>query len=258
MQEAEQHQVDSGERGPSAGFKNFRSYQFGIRLEQHARGGAGAGYSGGQYGQHEHGGDDDLVRRYRDNIGKKNHPVQSEPQRDGIDGLNKIFREADAGDLHIRNEPDDQSGRKREKDRAPEHNRGAVDQRSINCLPEPRRAVGRQLKTERGRLTFEHSARQSPGYNKTQEYAEERDGNHSSGGNKTRKMGGEQRADEDGRDQDLRGPAAVAQGKIIRDDRDDPFPRAVDDSRGNHPGGVAAEAHAHRQRLPAVRTGPAE
>jgi hypothetical protein len=64
-----------------------------------------------------------------------------------------------------------------------------------------------------------------------------------------------QAAEKRRRDEDLRGPTAVAQRKIVRDDRDQPFARAVNDPRRHHPGRVAAEAHHHAHGLLAVRAG---
>ena len=53
----------------------------------------------------------------------------------------------------------------------------------------------------------------------------------------------------------MRGPASVAERKIVGDDGDESFARRVDDAGGDDTGGIATEAHGHGECLLAVRAG---
>ena len=52
-----------------------------------------------------------------------------------------------------------------------------------------------------------------------------------------------------------RGETPVAGHKAVGENGDEPLPGGVDDAAANHPGGVAAEAHGHGQRLLAAGPG---
>ena len=52
-----------------------------------------------------------------------------------------------------------------------------------------------------------------------------------------------------------RGETPVAGHKAVGEHGDEPLPGGVDDAAAHHPGGVAAEAHAHGQRLLAAGPG---
>ena len=52
-----------------------------------------------------------------------------------------------------------------------------------------------------------------------------------------------------------RGETPVAGHKAVGENGDEPLPGGVDDAAAHHPGGVAAEAHGHGQRLLAAGPG---
>ena len=52
-----------------------------------------------------------------------------------------------------------------------------------------------------------------------------------------------------------RGETPVAGHKAVGEDGDEPLPGGVDDAAAHHPGGVAAQAHAHGQGLLAAGAG---
>ena len=55
-----------------------------------------------------------------------------------------------------------------------------------------------------------------------------------------------------------RGETPVAGHKAVGEHGDEPLPGGVDDAAAHHPGGVAAEAHAHGQGLLPAGPGPLE
>ena len=165
---------------------------------------------------------------------------------------------ARAADVDVGQHPDDRAGRRGVSDGAPQDEQRAVDQRRVEDAQDARAAVGRQLQRERRRLALAAScataAHETTSVKSTPisttartEPAAATEANAGRG----------RRADEHRGEHDQRREAAVAGHEVVGEDRDQPLARRVDVRAGDDAGGVAAEAHGHRQRLLAVGAGAA-
>ena len=126
-------------------------------------------------------------------------------------------------------------------------------------LQDARRPVRRQLEAETLVTSPAAPCATEPrGRNEQHRDAEQRDADDGAGRDQAAEVRRGERADEDRRDQDLRRPASVAEREVVGDDGDQSLARRVDDACRHHPRRVAAEPHAHRERLFAVRAGAAE
>ncbi len=161
-------------------------------------------------------------------------------------------------DVDVRAQPDHRAGGQREHHGPPEHEQGAIDQGRVERLPHPGRPVRGQLQTEGAHLALEHGARQRPADDQRQHDPEQGDARDRRRSHDAGEVRRHQAADEERGDQELRGPAAIAEGEVVRDDGDQPFARAVDDAGGHDAGGVAAEAHHRGHGLFAVGAGDLE
>ena len=165
-----------------------------------------------------------------------------------------MLGKAHSPDLNVGYEPNDGARRHSPHHRPPQHDERPVDHRCVESLPDSRRTVRRELEAEERCLSFEDRFRQSPG---DEERHADTD-HHNRDDRKRRDQAGEgrrsQRPDKDGGNENLCGPSAVADGKIVCQDGDEAFAGAVDDPRRDDRRGVAAVSHGHRQRLFPVRT----
>ena len=167
------------------------------------------------------------------------------------------------GDAHtahreVATEPDDGARGCRKDEGSPKHDQRAVDDGRIDRAPEAGRAIGWQLEMEGGDFAAEQCAREHPRAAEHERHAQKddaHDGHQRDEPAVTRRYGG---THEERGQQDLRRPTPVAEREVVRDNGDQSLARTVDDTRGDDARSVAAEAHAHRQRLLAMRPGSAE
>ena len=128
------------------------------RLEHHAGPLTRPGDAGGEDGKHQDRGDDDLVGRDGHHVGEQDHAVEPDPEAGGIEKVNEVLGERAVADRHVADQPDDGARGDCEDDGPPEDEDRSVDERGVERLQDPRRAVGRQLQVEGGRLAAQHGA----------------------------------------------------------------------------------------------------
>jgi len=184
----------------------------------------------------------ELVGRQCEQECGQNHTVQPE---EAADRVKKAGQRAQRFAVsRVGQQPDEHACRQRHADGAAENKKRAVEQRADQHAPDLRDTVGRQLEQERGgRLVFpkcpgEQEGTQQRHRCRQQEKAQHPQRRNQPGGGQEHR----QQRNEDGK-------PSVAGHKRIGYDRARPFAARFDDAAAGYAAGVAADAHAHRQRL---------
>ena len=198
---------------------------------------------------HQHNGHDDLIGGQPQQERQQNDTVQPHKPTERLERRRKAGKQCPAPDRDICQQPQQQAGRRRSRDRAPQYEQGAVTHRTHNDLPPLRFAVGWKLQCKGGRHPSQHGAGKQPCNAKGDQKPQQDQGCQPEGG-KQRAAPAARRPYKKEEDKiDQCGKAPVAGNKAVGEDRQQAFPRGMNNAAAHHAGGVAAKAHADGERL---------
>ena len=209
VQQAKEHEVHRREQIPTARQQNLPRL-FGAALREHART-RRVGLPQHHEGEHHDGGHHDFVGRNGQQIGQQNDPVEAHVPRRRVEPTDEVRRDRSAAHLDVAGEPNQRTGGGGKRQRATQHDDGAVDERGVERAPKLRRTIGRQFEVERRHLAPQHGARQRPRRGEHEHNAQNQHADHGHRRHRRTVFAGKRRRHEERGQKDLRGPTTVAE-----------------------------------------------
>ena len=187
----------------------------------------------------------DLVGRKAEHECQQQHAVHAHDVPERVERSRAPRQQAHTAGVHVCQRPQNHACRRCHGGGAPEHEQRPVENGAHDYLTDLRRTVWRQLQREGRRLAAQHGRAQQPRCAERQPHAQhERRREQQRGGERTAAEGKEH-----GHERDERRKAAVARHEAVGEHGEQPFALGVDDPAADHTRCIAAEPHAHRQRL---------
>ena len=192
----------------------------------------------------------DLVGRKSEHECQQQHAVHAHHPPERVERTCAPSQQARAADMHVCQRPKNHPGRRGHGGRAPEHEQRPVEHGAHDDLPDLRCAVRRQLQCEGRRSAAQHGHAQQPRRAERQPHAQHERRREQQ---RTDERAAAGRGKEHGHERDERRKPPVARHEAVGQHGEQPLALGVDDPAADHARRVAAETHAHRQRLLAAR-----
>ena len=197
---------------------------------------------------------DDLIGRKAKQESGQDYPVKSEQAGEGIEKSGAVCQQALAAYGHVGQQPEQQPRRGCNCSGPAEDEEGPVENGTDDHPADLGPPVRRKLKGKGGGNPLENRYREQLRHREGGKDSEQ----DKSGQHQCRKQGSKGSARGAGKEDadhcDQHGESSVAGHEIVGDHRNQPFARGINNPAADNAGGVAAEAHAHSQRLLAAGT----
>ena len=155
-------------------------------------------------------------------------------------------KQAGSAHIHVGENPQQQTGGGGHGGGSRQNKQRPVEHGTHENLPDLRPAVRRKLQCERRRHAAQDGRGEQPRDKEGHSHAEENHACEQQGGDDAARAS---RREKDGQDGDERRELAVAGDKAVRHGGEQAFTRGIDDAAAHNARRVAAEAHAHGERL---------